>query len=453
MLYRYCRNSCRSRPERRASSSAYCARSRENSLGLQVPALLGAAEVPAQRGPIGVEQQLSGFRAPQVLALQLELPARGIAVRRPFQCCIDDPGSRLAAEGVAHRVARGLQVLVATILRPRIEPRQPGAPAGRIADVAADVREQRQAVEAVAVATRRREGSAVAGLRTELDEQIGRRQPLELQTVLMQLRAVQRLVRERLVGEIPGVGVHLIEVAGRRQEAPALERESGRQRGRTEVRLLHRDLVVARHRCGQIAVEIRVDAGRQCELRFAQAEVALAGSDLAAVRHEAGNRVVGRIARQVGIGAAEDDRDGRVEGGGAAAADPRCRRRLHRRRCLRRGVGRRLQLCDALLQGSDALGVFGLELIDRGAQRRDVIGGATRRRHTEQGRQASGHHRHELGHDRSPRRANTRAPHRRAHPATRRRAVALAIGTPGTRRTRNGPLQGAPAAHTRPCGR
>ena len=113
-----------------------------------------------------------------------------------------------------------------------------------IADVAADVCEQRRAVEAVAIAPRRRERIAVAGFRAELDEQVRRREPLHLQAVLRELAAEERLVDERLIDEVPGVRVHFVEIAEAREEASALRREAARQRERAEKRFLDLDLVL-----------------------------------------------------------------------------------------------------------------------------------------------------------------------------------------------------------------
>ena len=94
---------------------------------------------------------------------------------------------------------------------------------------------------------------AIAGLGAELDEQVGRRDPLELHAVLRALVAEEGLVDERLVREVPGVRVHFVQVAEAGEEAPALGRESRGQRERAEERLLDLDLVLARDRGRELA--------------------------------------------------------------------------------------------------------------------------------------------------------------------------------------------------------
>ena len=65
---------------------------------------------------------------------------------------------------------------------------------------------------------------AVAGFRAELDEQVGGREPLHLHAVLRELAAEEGLIDERLVDEVPGVRVHLVEIAEAREEAAAPSR-------------------------------------------------------------------------------------------------------------------------------------------------------------------------------------------------------------------------------------
>ena len=86
---------------------------------------------------------------------------------------------------------------------------------------------------------------AVAGLGAELEEQVGRRKPLELQAVLSALPAEERLVHERLIDEVPGMRVDFVQVAEAREETTALEREAAGSAMRAEVRLFDVDLVLA----------------------------------------------------------------------------------------------------------------------------------------------------------------------------------------------------------------
>ena len=206
------------------------------------------------------------------------------------------------------RLPERVDVLVRAILGVQVEPRRAGAPARVVADVAADVREQRRAVQAVAdCAASPGNASPLPALRAELEEQVRRREPLDLHAVLRALAAEERLVDERLIDEVPGMRVHFVEVAEAREEAPALGREALGQRRRAEERLFDFDLVLAGDRGGQLAGKIRIDVRRERELGLAEIEAALAGTDLAAVRHEAGDVPVSGIARGVGVAAGEHD--------------------------------------------------------------------------------------------------------------------------------------------------
>ena len=126
------------------------------------------------------------------------------------------------------RLTVTVDVLVRAILGVRAQPRHTGAPARRVADVAADVGEQRDRVHAVAIAARAGKRVAVAGFRAEFDEQIRRREPLELQAVLRELSAEEGLIRERLIDEVPRVRVDLVEIADAGEVATALEQRAPR---------------------------------------------------------------------------------------------------------------------------------------------------------------------------------------------------------------------------------
>src|SRR5690242_10176066 len=112
----------------------------------------------------------------------------------------------------------------------RVVPRQAGAPARRVADVAAGMGEERRAVQPVPIAMRAWEAIAVAGLGTDLEEGVGGREPLHLQAILCELAAEERLIHEWLVDEVPRVRVDLVEIAEPREEPSALDRESVAQR-------------------------------------------------------------------------------------------------------------------------------------------------------------------------------------------------------------------------------
>ncbi len=284
------------------------------------------------------------------------------------------PGERVL-DVVTERVG----VLPGAFLRAQVHPRHACAPGRGFADVAARVREQRRAVESIGGAPCPRECLAIAGLGAQLEEELRRRNPLELQAVLRPLTAEERLVNERLVDEVPGVCVELVQVAEAGEETPALEQESRGQRKRPEVRLLDLELVLGRHRDGQAAHEVRIDVGRQRQFRLPEVEAALARSDLVAGRNESCDPVVGGVLRKVGEAATQDRGHRRVERGRARRArrgrSLRHRRRLGDRRSRgRRGGHRRFEFRDARLESGDARVVFRLQCIQLGAERRGVIG-------------------------------------------------------------------------------
>ena len=123
-----------------------------------------------------------------------------------------------------------IDVLVFATLGLEIDPRSAGAPICGVSEIAADVREERRAVQAIALAPRARKRVAIAGLGTKLDEQVSRRNPLELHAVLRALVAEECLVDERLVREIPGVSMDFVQVTEAGEESPALGHESRGQR-------------------------------------------------------------------------------------------------------------------------------------------------------------------------------------------------------------------------------
>ncbi len=329
---------------------------------LRVPAGLLAAVGFDEARALEVEGELAVLLASEVLALELQLAARHVAVGPPLQDGVHGPGARTAGEGVQYRVAEDVRVFVAAVFGVHVEPRGARAPARGFADVAADVREKRRGVQAVAVAARRREGLAVAGFCAQFEEEVGGCDPLELQAVLSHLVGEHRLVHQRLVDEVPGVGVHFVEVAEAGEEAPALRGESCRQRGRAEVRLLDLDLVLRRDCRDQGCREVRIHVGGEHQLRFCEVEAALAGTDFAPARQEARDGPRLRILGEAGVVAGEDHRDRGVEGRGRAG---------------RLGRGRRCaQFFDPGLERGQARGVIALQRLQFRAQRRDVIVGA-----------------------------------------------------------------------------
>src|SRR6185503_8590240 len=150
---------------------------------------------------------------------------------------------------------------------------KPGAP-GRGAQVAAGVAEERPRAGAVLVRIAARKRSPAPSLAAEFDEEIGRRDPFQLHAVVVPAAAEKRLVRERRVLEIPGVLVDRVLIADRRKKAAAFQRQAAAELQRLEERLLDLDGVLRRQRGDELAAEIRVDVGRDHELRLADAEAA-----------------------------------------------------------------------------------------------------------------------------------------------------------------------------------
>ena len=84
----------------------------------------------------------------------------------------------------------------------------------------------------------RREGIAAEHLATEFKKLPGRRQPAQLHAVVVVLVVEEDTIGQRLVGEVPGVGVLLVEVADPREKPPGAQGQAPRQAGGLEERLL-----------------------------------------------------------------------------------------------------------------------------------------------------------------------------------------------------------------------
>src|SRR5262245_18114516 len=105
-----------------------------------------------------------------------------------------------------------------------------------------------------------------------------------------------------------------VQVADVGEPAPALERETARQRERLEVRLLDFNFVLRRQRERRRAAEIGVNGRRKIKLRLPQAEAALWRPDLSTRRHETGDLIGIGVLRCVRVRALQDQRNRRVEG-------------------------------------------------------------------------------------------------------------------------------------------
>ena len=198
-----------------------------------------------------------------------------------FQTRVGDPDARAAAERLRRRgCRRDRSPTSAWSLAFASSIDSAGAPAVAVADVAADVRRQREHAGAVAARVAARKAASAPDLDAELDVLVDRRQPAQLQAVVAVLRAEHRLVGERAVDEVPGVRVLRVEIADAREEASRLQRQAVAERRRLHVRLLDRDAVVGADRDVGGAAQPRIDARREAELGFGEAEAARARPDL-----------------------------------------------------------------------------------------------------------------------------------------------------------------------------
>src|SRR4029079_15645610 len=173
-----------------------------------------------------------------ILTLQLEVRRGRVALRRPLQHEVRDPQRALAAERLRDRVAERVQVLECSVARRRAQVREAGAPGSARTYVTADMPEQRPGADAVAAAIGRGKDAPAPDLGAQFDEEVGRRDPFQLQAVVLPPAAEECLVRERCVLEIPCVLMDLVLVADAGEKPAALEREAAAEREGLEKRLL-----------------------------------------------------------------------------------------------------------------------------------------------------------------------------------------------------------------------
>jgi hypothetical protein len=167
---------------------------------------------------------------------------------------------------------------------------------------------------AIAVARTAGKRIPVADLRPEFEQYVGRRHPLDLQSVLRELVAEERLVGERGVLKVPRMLVLLVHVADAGEEAPELRHDSIGERGHEAIRFFDRDRIVGRQRDGKTAREQVVDARGEIDLRFAQAKAAPPGTRFLA-ELDIVERVLCRILFQVLVITLQDDGDAGIERG------------------------------------------------------------------------------------------------------------------------------------------
>src|SRR5215471_15897587 len=97
---------------------------------------------------------------------------------------------------------------------------------------------------------------AAADLATQFHVGLRRRDPFELEAVVLILAAEERLVHERSIEEVPGVLVLIVEISDRGEKAAEFRRQPVRRGGVKAVRFFDLDRVLWREREGQIAVEL-----------------------------------------------------------------------------------------------------------------------------------------------------------------------------------------------------
>src|SRR6267143_6278889 len=165
---------------------------------LQIPARLARGEAISQRAACGVEREIAVLLAPEVLALQLEVGVGGVAVGRPFQDTVEHPEAALAGKAIDDFGAGRVDVRVSPVLWRGPEVRKTGLPGDALPEVASHVGEEVRRAEAVLVAVHTgRKLSPTAQLDPDIEIQVGRRHPFELDAVLIQLVAEKHLHGER----------------------------------------------------------------------------------------------------------------------------------------------------------------------------------------------------------------------------------------------------------------
>ena len=123
------------------------------------------------------------------------------------------PQTAGAAEGIRDECARAVQVLIAPILRRGLQIGEARPPAVAHPHIAADVTKDGEEVRTVQVVVAARKRAATPHIATELDEQLRRRHPLELNAVVGELSPKEGSIGQRGIDEVPGMLVLRVEVA------------------------------------------------------------------------------------------------------------------------------------------------------------------------------------------------------------------------------------------------
>src|SRR5262249_19449603 len=161
--------------------------------------------------------------------LQLEIGVRRVAVGRPLPNEIRDCELTLAGKTELCRISCNVGLRVLPIVGMQLKVGEPRAPGIVRADIATGMDVGCAAADTVLVAIGAGEARSITDFSTKLEIRIGRRHPLELQTVVLELPAEKSLIGQRRIVEIPHMLMLVVEIPDGGKEAAELRCESVRQ--------------------------------------------------------------------------------------------------------------------------------------------------------------------------------------------------------------------------------
>src|SRR5205823_9669182 len=171
--------------------------------------------------------------------LHFEIGLDRVAAGRPFVDCVPNDGVAVAVEDVVGTAwNRGR-----TVARLGAQPRQAGAVAAALVDVAAGMSEQAVRAEPNMRRAAGREGVAAEQFAAELDELPGRREPPKLYAIIVVLIVDEDPVGQRLIGKVPGMRMLLVELADAGEEATSPQGQTPGQARRLQERFFDRQVV------------------------------------------------------------------------------------------------------------------------------------------------------------------------------------------------------------------
>src|SRR5262249_49344272 len=139
---------------------------------------------------------------------------------------VGDPELARSGEGLCDPSAEGIDVLKCPVFRFGPVIGEAGPPRRARSNVAAEMSKQVPRAGAILAAVTAWEVEPPPYLAPDLDEEVGRRYPLELHSIVQEPAAEERLVRQWRILEIPRMLMDLVQVADAGQEAPAFQRKS-----------------------------------------------------------------------------------------------------------------------------------------------------------------------------------------------------------------------------------